>query len=161
MQDLSFIHDSFVELLECRSFLQHSYALGFYRYAKARKKVRGRRRTRVARALEDEKETFEGLQSELEMLTEQMSDIVARQHLRASKTQVIAATSLAREKRQEMNLRQVGVLAEMRSELEAKIIAERGEVRSGEEQEIDEGYDAARTPPPLRLASLVAVASSS
>ena len=63
------------------------------------------------------------------MLTEQISDIVARKQLRASKTQVIAATALAREKRQEMNLRQIGVLAEMRSELEARIIRLRGEAQ--------------------------------
>ncbi|GMH88287.1 hypothetical protein TrST_g6931 [Triparma strigata] len=47
-EDIRFIHESFVELLECRSFLQHSYALGYYRYAKAKKRVEGKTRSRVA-----------------------------------------------------------------------------------------------------------------
>jgi len=60
------------------------------------------------------------------MLTETLSDIVARQHMRASKCQVIAATNAALEKRSEINIRLIGILAEIKSEVDARIIAERG-----------------------------------
>ncbi|MGH7974304.1 MAG: hypothetical protein ACREBR_02165, partial [bacterium] len=50
---------------------------------------------------ENEKVSFEALQSELELLTEQMSDIVARSHLRASRSQIIFLTMAAAEKRRE------------------------------------------------------------
>ena len=151
-EDLSFIHVAFCELVECREFLKNSYVLGYYRYARARKRQAGKTRSRIARALESEKETFEEMQAELEMITETLSDIVARKHMRASKvrgriwksekhnttpylttydlpqSQVIAATNAATEKRSEINVRQIGVLAEVRAEMEAKIIAERGKV---------------------------------
>ena len=50
-----------------------------------------------------EKFRFERLQAELETLTEQMSDIVARSHLRASQVQITYLTSGAAEKRLELN----------------------------------------------------------
>mgnify|MGYP001295673442 CR=1 FL=1 len=50
-----------------------------------------------------EKFRFERLQAELETLTEQMSDIVARSHLRASQIQITYLTSAAAEKRLELN----------------------------------------------------------
>jgi hypothetical protein len=84
-EDLSFIHVAFCELVECREFLKNSYVLGYYRYARARKRQAGKKRSRIARALESEKETFEEMQAELEMITETLSDIVARKHMRASK----------------------------------------------------------------------------
>jgi hypothetical protein len=47
--------------------------------------------------------TFESLQSELEMITEQMSDIVARSHLRATQYQISFLTAGAAEKRAEFS----------------------------------------------------------
>jgi hypothetical protein len=72
-EGLSFVHDAFAELLECRSMLQHSYAHSFYRYD-----MSTIRRSRALKRRMTEKAAFEQLQSELEMLTEQMSDVVAR-----------------------------------------------------------------------------------
>lgn len=70
---LSFVHDAFAELLECRSMLQHSYAHSYFRYdMSAMKKLR-----RMKRRL-TEMVTFEQVQAELETLTEQMSDVIAR-----------------------------------------------------------------------------------
>jgi ribosomal protein S13 len=48
-----------------------------------------------------EKLNFERLQSELEVLTEQLSDIVARSHLRATQVQIAFLTKAAAEKRVE------------------------------------------------------------
>ena len=67
-EDLTFVHVAFCELLECRQFLQYSYVLAYYRYARARKRQIGKRRTRIARALESEKTTFEQIQSEVRVL---------------------------------------------------------------------------------------------
>jgi len=47
------------------------------------------------------KRTFEFLQSDLEMLTEMLSDVVARRRLRASKNQIMEASRAARNKRVE------------------------------------------------------------
>ena len=121
-EDLSFVHVAFCELVECREFLKNSYVLGYYRYARARKRQAGKKRSRIARALENEKKIFEEMQADLEMITETLSDIVARQHMRASKSQVIAATNAAMEKRSEINVRQIGVLAEVRSEMEVSMM---------------------------------------
>eukprot|EP00934_Nitzschia_sp_Nitz4_P004865 Nitzschia sp. Nitz4//scaffold44_size153857//115497//119767//NITZ4_002740-RA/size153857-augustus-gene-0.10-mRNA-1//1//CDS//3329552214//4855//frame0 len=88
---LSFVHAAFTELLECRSVLKHSYAFSFFRYGQG---VSGRRR---------EKMSFERLQSELEMMTEQMSDIVARSHLRATQMQISFLTAGAAEKREDFS----------------------------------------------------------
>jgi hypothetical protein len=85
---LSFIHAAFTELLECRSLLQHSYAFAFFRYP-IQYHIR---RDRLAKSKEREKLAFEQRQSELEMLTEQASDIVARIHLRATQMQIMFVT---------------------------------------------------------------------
>ena len=66
---LSFVHAAFKELLECRSVLQHSYPFSFFRYESLALK-----RHRHGKRLWNEKTTFEQMQSELEMITEQMSD---------------------------------------------------------------------------------------
>ncbi|KAI2500350.1 hypothetical protein MHU86_14093 [Fragilaria crotonensis] len=87
---LSFIHDAFIELLECRSLLQHSYAFAFFDI-----QLHHIRRDRFTKSKEREKLGFERLQSELEMLTEQLSDIVARKHLRATQTQIMFLTKNA------------------------------------------------------------------
>jgi Ariadne domain len=88
---LSFVHSAFTELLECRSMLQHSYAFAFFRY-----KSLHPLRYRLVRRVNDEKKVFETVQSELEMLTEQMSNIVARSHLRATQTQIVFLTATTR-----------------------------------------------------------------
>ncbi|KAL3915555.1 MAG: hypothetical protein SGILL_005595 [Bacillariaceae sp.] len=95
---LSFVHSAFTELLECRSVLRHSYAFSYFRYptfsasAYQTSHLYGKRK---------EKLNFERLQSELEVLTEQMSDIVARSHLRATQIQITFLTKAAAEKRVE------------------------------------------------------------
>lgn len=101
---LSFIHNAFFELAECRSTLRHSYAFSFYRYpSKAFSKVSLSPPTSYLVNKRKEKFRFERLQAELETLTEQLSDIVARSHLRASQIQITYLTSGAAEKRLELN----------------------------------------------------------
>ena len=97
-EGLSFVHAAFKELLECRSVLQHSYAYSFFKFESLALK-RHRRGTR----LHNEKAAFEQMQSELEMITEQMSDIVARSHLRATQTQILFLTAGASERRREFS----------------------------------------------------------
>lgn len=92
---LYFIHAAFVELLECRSVLKNSYIFAFYRY------LRSNSMTFTVR-LRKEKIRFEALQSELEMITEHLSDIVGRKHLRATRKQIQFLTSVAAEKRREL-----------------------------------------------------------
>ncbi len=101
---LSFIHNAFFELAECRSTLRHSYAFSFYRYpSKAFSKASQSPPKSYLGNKRKEKFRFERLQAELETLTEQMSDIVARSHLRASQIQITYLTSGAAEKRLELN----------------------------------------------------------
>eukprot|EP00816_Leptocylindrus_hargravesii_P005436 CAMPEP_0196821042 /NCGR_PEP_ID=MMETSP1362-20130617/77541_1 /TAXON_ID=163516 /ORGANISM="Leptocylindrus danicus, Strain CCMP1856" /LENGTH=1396 /DNA_ID=CAMNT_0042200105 /DNA_START=339 /DNA_END=4526 /DNA_ORIENTATION=- len=89
---LSFIHDAFCELLECRSLLQHSYVFAFRRYRHS-SNVNFSIRART------EKMGFEVLQSELEMVTEHLSDIVGRSHIRATRNQIRFLTAAAADKR--------------------------------------------------------------
>jgi len=102
---LSFIHNAFFELAECRSTLRHSYAFSFYRYPSKMftKPSASRSMSYLGNNKRKEKFRFERLQSELETLTEQMSDIVARSRLRASQIQITYMTSGAAEKRLELN----------------------------------------------------------
>jgi len=101
---LSFIHNAFFELAECRSTLRYSYAFSFYRYpSKAFSKASLSPPKSYLGNKRKEKFRFERLQAELETLTEQMSDIVARSHLRASQIQITYLTSGAAEKRLELN----------------------------------------------------------
>jgi len=109
---LSFVHSAFTELLECRSVLKHSYAFSFFRYPAFYQfrhygQLSNRRR---------EKTTFERLQSELEIMTEQMSDIVARSHLRATKVQITFLTSSAAERRNDFTNLMFSILNEERKE---------------------------------------------
>ena len=109
---LSFVHSAFMELQECRSVLKHSYAFSFFRYpafyqVKRYGQLSSRRR---------EKMTFESLQSELEMMTEQMSDVVARSHLRATKVQILFLTAKTAEKREEFSNVMFSILNEERKE---------------------------------------------
>lgn len=59
------------------------------------------KRARHGKRLLNEKSAFEQLQSELETITEQMSDIVARSHLRATQTQILFLTVGASDRRNE------------------------------------------------------------
>lgn len=95
---LSFVHNAFKELLECRSVLQHSYAYSFFKFESLAFK-----RQRQGKRAWNEKTAFEQLQSELEIITEQMSDIVARSHLRATQTQILFLTVGASERRNEFS----------------------------------------------------------
>ena len=84
--------------MECRSVLQHSYAYGFFKFESLALK-----RQRHGKRAWNEKIAFEQLQSELEIITEQMSDIVARSHLRATQTQILFLTVGASERRNEFS----------------------------------------------------------
>jgi hypothetical protein len=92
------VHAAFKELLECRSVLQHSYAFSFYKFQHLSSK-----KYRHVKRLWNEKAAFEQMQSELEIITEQMSDIVARSHLRATQTQILFLTVGASERRTEFS----------------------------------------------------------
>jgi IBR domain, a half RING-finger domain/Ariadne domain len=118
---LSFIHAAFTELLECRSLLQHSYAFAFFRYPIQYHMPRDR----LAKSKEREKLAFEQRQSELEMLTEQTSDIVARKHLRATQMQIMFVTKSAFQKRRELTSFMLSLLNEQLKETKAD--AERAE----------------------------------
>jgi len=109
---LSFVHSAFTELLECRSVLQHSYAFSYFRYPSF---IMIRRYGQLSQ-IRREKASFEKLQSELETMTEQMSDIVARSHLRASQFQICFLTKGAAEKRQEFSNLMLSILVEERKE---------------------------------------------
>jgi hypothetical protein len=89
---ISFVHSAFTELLECRSILQHSYVFGFLSY----------RSSQLTRQQSTQKVVFERIQSELELLTEQISDVVARTHIRASETQIVFLTKVSSGKRKEL-----------------------------------------------------------
>lgn len=104
---LSFVHAAFTELVECRSMLQHSYAISYFRY-----KPTGFRRYVQMRRRASEQMTFEQFQGELEIMTEQISDIVARSHIRASQTQIMFLTKAAAEKRKEFSNVMIKILFE-------------------------------------------------
>ena len=106
------MHAAFVELLECRSFLQHSYAFAFFRYPT----MYYIRRNRIYKLRERERATFEQFQSELEMMTEQLSDIVARMHLRATQTQIMFLTKESAGKRQDFSSCMISLLNDERKE---------------------------------------------
>ena len=97
---LSFLHAAFTELDECRSVLLHSYPYAYYRYASLERR---NLRTRIERSLWKEKKQFEQIQSELEMLVEHMSDIVAREHLRANESQIQYLTFTSAQKRKDFS----------------------------------------------------------
>lgn len=104
---LSFIHAAFCELLECRSLLQHSYAYSFLRYRSTNSTKYKLIKRRIS-----EKLAFEKCQSELESMTEQISDVVARSHIRATQIQITFLTAAAALKRKEFSNVMIGVLLE-------------------------------------------------
>jgi hypothetical protein len=113
-QGLSFVHSAFTELLECRSMLRHSYAFSYLRYPTF--SSAGHRYTHLY-GKRKEKLQFERVQSELEILTEQMSDIVARSHLRATKVQISFLTASAAEKRVEFSNLMFQIFKEEKKEI--------------------------------------------
>jgi len=109
---LSFIHAAFTELLECRSLLQYSYAFSFFRY----KSTSSSYKYKLMRRRASEKLTFEQTQSELELMTEQISDVVARSHIRATQTQITFLTAVASGKRKEFSNVMINILLQERKE---------------------------------------------
>ena len=108
---LSFIHAAFAELLECRSILQHSYAFSYFRYGG----VSTKRMKAVKRRMAEMK-AFEEIQADLETMTEQMSNSIARAHLRASKGQIMYLTFAAAEKRKDFSNLMINVITLKRRE---------------------------------------------
>mmetsp|Transcript_16075 Transcript_16075/g.36920 ORF Transcript_16075/g.36920 Transcript_16075/m.36920 type:complete len:1239 (-) Transcript_16075:89-3805(-) len=122
---LSFVFDAFTELRECRSVLKYSYALSYFRYTGARKRSQ---RRKLAESL-----AFEQMQSELEMLTEQMSDLVGRQQIRATQSQILYMTLTAAQKRRDFSSFMMRVLA--------KDVSQSNESSNNGEVEEEEGND--------------------
>lgn len=108
---LSFVHAAFTELLECRSVLQHSYVFSYFRYKSINPKI-----YRLAKRLLKEKVAFEQTQAELEMMAEQMSNVVARAHLRATRAQITFLTATSADKRKEFSNLMLNLLNEERKE---------------------------------------------
>jgi hypothetical protein len=94
----AFVHDAFDELRECRSVLQHSYAYAFFRFAPQSDTSR-----------DIEKLMFEHWQSELETIVEQLSNAVARSHLRASRAQIVQLSQAAAQRRIEFSIHVISV----------------------------------------------------
>lgn len=108
---LSFIHDAFLELFECRSMLQHSYAFSFTRY-----KSTNTKKYKLTKRHISEKLAFEQSQSVLELMTEQISDVVARSHIRATQTQITFLTAVTSEKRKEFSNLMINILLDEQKE---------------------------------------------
>ena len=96
---------AFDELAHCRLILRNSYAYAFYvlDHERPENKVTGHRRLqrRVRDTLRARRNDFEGTQSEMEMLTENLSEIVARRYIRATCREIRNATRMATLKRTE------------------------------------------------------------
>ena len=111
------MHAAFTELLECRNFLRHRYTFAYFRYPTSSSAI-----SRIIRSSKDREHLlFEAEQSELKMLTEQMSDIVARSHLRSTQGQIIFLTHAAADKRREMSNLIITILHEERCFAEKRI----------------------------------------
>lgn len=103
---LEFLHNGYDELQKCRQILSASYAYTFFEFGDdedyhSAKSSKMTIRLSYAR-LDERKRSFESLQSELEFLTELLSDVVARRRLRASRSQISQTTKAARSKRIEL-----------------------------------------------------------
>jgi len=108
---IQFLEDGFVELIKCREFLSgcvaYSYSIFTSDEDGADIIMRALSRNRMHKyrsvlKLSDHKASFERIQADLEMYTEMLSDVVARRRLRASHSQIIDITKLARMKRIEL-----------------------------------------------------------
>lgn len=114
---ISFVHAAFIELLECRSLLKYSYAFAYHRYPK----LIYMRHNRPVKLREREKMTFEQFQADLEIVTENLSDIVARRRLRATQTQIMFLTGGAAEKRRDFSLLMLTILNDEKRANEARV----------------------------------------
>ena len=83
------------------------------------------------------------------MMTEQMSDIVARTHLRATQTQIMFLTSEAAEKRRDFSSFLLAVLDDERREKAAKERQER------ESENPNQAVPTASIPPPLDISGII------
>jgi hypothetical protein len=128
---LSFVHSAFIELNECRSVLQHSYVFSYFRYKSVHP-----RKYRLLKRLMKEKLAFEQIQAALEMMTEQMSNVVARSHLRATQAQITYLTATSADKRKEFSYLMINFLNEEVKEAKSDSEAddEREQVKSFRER---------------------------
>jgi hypothetical protein len=127
---LSFIHAAFMELLESRSMLQHSYAFSYLRYMS---ELRRDRYGGTVGWKRREKSDFERAQSELELLTEQISDVVARKHIRATQEQIVYLTKATAQKRNDFSNTMVSCLkAEAQEEQQKRQRAQQQETDDGD-----------------------------
>jgi hypothetical protein len=90
--------------------LRYSYPYSFFRYPT----FFHFRRIDELNQIRKEKILFEKYQSELEMITEQMSDVLARSHIRASQVQISFLTAGAAEKRVDFSNLMFAILHEER-----------------------------------------------
>lgn len=103
---LEFLQNGYEELNKCRQMLSASYAYTFFEFGDDDEYHTLRSPKMIIRLshsrLDERKRSFESLQSELEFLTELLSDVVARRRLRASRSQIIHTTKAAKSKRIEL-----------------------------------------------------------
>jgi hypothetical protein len=88
---LEFLNLGFIELIKCRLILRGSFAYAFYmhadedEYESNAQSSPGRKLSRRMMGhgrMESRRQTFELIQSDLEVFTEMLSDVVARKRLR-------------------------------------------------------------------------------
>lgn len=104
---LLFLQKGFRELIKCRQFLKGFFAFSFYMLSEdhIRKRSSSIHHPSSQRALiESRIETIERARSDLETLTETLSNIVARKRLRASRSEIERATRAARSQRLEFEM---------------------------------------------------------
>ena len=109
---LLFLSNGFQELLSCRHLLKGSFPYAFYAFDDEIPDTNDlealynyMERSGMGYNLEivsSRKQAFETLQSELEVVVEMLSDVVARKRLRASKAEIEQMTKSARSKRIEL-----------------------------------------------------------
>ena len=85
-----------------------------------------------------EKITFESLQSELEMITEQLSDIVARKYIRATRSQIVFLTAAAAEKRLDFY------------QFVIKVARDEGKIYADQEERMEDLQTEGKANPPFR-----------
>mmetsp|Transcript_19069 Transcript_19069/g.31890 ORF Transcript_19069/g.31890 Transcript_19069/m.31890 type:complete len:1165 (+) Transcript_19069:214-3708(+) len=104
---LLFLQKGFRELIKCRQFLKGFFAFSFYMLTDDHIRKRGSSShfSSSQRVLvESRKESIERARSDLETLTETLSNIVARKRLRASRSEIERATRAARSQRLEFEM---------------------------------------------------------
>ena len=98
-----------MELQECRSILRHSYAFAYCRYPSSSARRSG---LSYLDGFHRERKLFQRLQYELETVTEQLSDIVARSHLRATQVQIQHLTARTADSRKALTFLVLNILNE-------------------------------------------------